>query len=177
MDKAGGKDPERMHYVEMDDTKLNAVALSSMLQETINRAGQLRAAYQKQKISVSWMAYKAIMESFFQKILKNCRPVDLCGDTTFWNMYDFINEDNYYTKYFCKSLTTYMRNYQKSYYGLKRTKKRKYRYCTECGGLFEIKNTNDRSAKYCNKCRIKKRQESYIRYNRKRDTYKAQSST
>ena len=60
-----------------------------------------------------------------------------------------MNEDNFYIKYFCKSLESYMKNYNKEYYGLKRGRDKKYKRCKKCGKMIEVKGNKK---KYCDKC-------------------------
>lgn len=60
---------------------------------------------------------------------------------------DGWSEDNYIVKYFCKSLTGYMKNYINKINGISRYKK--YIECEVCGVLTEIKSNR---TKYCRGC-------------------------
>ena len=72
-----------------------------------------------------------------------------------------MNEDNFYIKYFCKSLETYMQNYQKQYYGLyvkgSKDKNYKIKRCKSCGSL--IKN-DAKNRQYCLDCGVLRRLET-----------------
>ena len=89
-------------------------------------------------------------------------------DSKYCGIYDFMNEDNFYIKYFCDRLEGNMKDYQKHYYGLKYSSRNKYKRCECCGKMIEIKNKKDFSTKYCDGCKRKMTLEKYSRYNKKR---------
>ena len=68
-----------------------------------------------------------------------------------------MTEDNFYISYICRSLETYMLNYQKEYYGLQRGRNKKYKRCKECGALIEV---TGRNTQYCNECKKEKRKQT-----------------
>ena len=83
-----------------------------------------------------------------------------------------MNEDNFYIKYFCKSLESYMQNYQKQYYGLyikgSKDKKYKIKRCQLCGKMIE--KSHNRKI-YCDDCRENMRLNRYKKYNQKRHNH------
>lgn len=142
--------PRRLYYQWIDGMEIAPDELATMIYDALDNAGKLKISYQKQKMDLSWNEYKKVIEGFLQKIMHNCKLIeDYEANTKYRNIYDFINEDNFYIKYFCKSLETYMQNYNKEYYGLKRGRNKKYKYCKNCGRLIE--NTGNKKM-YCDPC-------------------------
>lgn len=160
--------PKRLYYQWIGGAKVSPDELTCIIDDAIYQAEQLKTAYQKQKMNLSWKEYKKLTEDFLEKIFHNCRSIEDYEDKTkIRHMYDFINEDNFYIRYFCKSLEAYLMNYHKEYYGLKRGRNKQYAYCRLCGGLME-KNHNRRI--YCPSCSRLRRLESYRKYNKNRTT-------
>ena len=96
-----------------------------------------------------------------KKIFDNCKSIDEYeSNNKLLNMYDLYSEDNFYIKYFCKSLEGEMLNWQKDEVKLKRGRNKKYKNCKECGKMIEIKSKKDYSTKYCDDCRSEKIKES-----------------
>ena len=62
-----------------------------------------------------------------------------------------MNEDNFYIKYFCKSLEGELSKYEKRYYELPQTSRKGYKRCKRCGCLIE--NTGNKKM-YCDDCAI-----------------------
>lgn len=154
--------PKRLYYQWIDGMDIDSDELSTSIYDAMNHAEQLKNIYQKQKMDLSWQDYKRLIESLLQKIFENCKLVeDYEDDTKLNHMYDFFNEDNFYIKYFCKSLEAYLKNYNKAYYGLKRGRNKQYRYCKDCYHLFELHTFNQKRCPNCQKI-----------YTRKNKTYK-----
>ena len=106
-------------------------------------------------MELSWSEYKKVIEGFFHRCFDNCRLIEDYEDKSKLNtIYDFINEDNFYVKYFCKSLEGEMLKFQKQYFGVRDHKK--YNRCKICGKLIEKKGRNH---KYCYDCKHKKQLE------------------
>ena len=142
--------PKRLYYQWIDGTKMDAGELTAIIDDAIDDAQKLKVTYQKQKMELSWSEYKKVIEGFFQRCFDNCKLIeDYEKDSKYCGIYDFMNEDNFYIKYLCKSLESYMKNYNKEYYGLKRGRNKKYKRCKICGKMIE--KTNNR-IKYCNNC-------------------------
>ena len=142
--------PKRLYYQWIDGVEMDADELTNIIDDAIDDAQKLKVTYQKQKMELSWSEYKKVIEGFFQRCFDNCKLIeDYEKDSKYCGIYDFMNEDNFYIKYFCKSLESYMKNYNKEYYGLKRGRDKKYKRCKICGKMIE--KTNNR-IKYCNNC-------------------------
>lgn len=142
--------PKRLYYQWIDGIEMDVDELTTIIDDAIDDAQKLKVAYQKQKMELSWSEYKKVIEGFFQRCFDNCKLIeDYEKDSKYCGIYDFMNEDNFYIKYFCKSLESYMKNYNKEYYGLKRGRDKKYKRCKICGKMIE--KTNNR-IKYCNNC-------------------------
>lgn len=142
--------PKRLYYQWIDGIEMDADELTTIIDDAIDDAQNLKVTYQKQKMELSWSEYKKVIEGFFQRCFDNCKLIeDYEKDSKYCGIYDFMNEDNFYIKYFCKSLESYMKNYNKEYYGLKRGRDKKYKRCKKCGKMIEVKGNNK---KYCDKC-------------------------
>lgn len=142
--------PKRLYYQWIDGIEMDVDELTTIIDDAIDDAQKLKVIYQKQKIELSWSEYKKVIEGFFQRCFDNCKLIEEYEkDSKYCGIYDFMNEDNFYIKYFCKSLESYMKNYNKEYYGLKRGRDKKYKRCKICGKMIE--KTNNR-IKYCNNC-------------------------
>ena len=142
--------PKRLYYQWIDGIEMDADELTTIIDDAIDEAQKLKITYQKQKMELSWSEYKKVIEGFFQRCFDNCKLIeDYEKNSKYYSIYDFMNEDNFYIKYFCKSLESYMKNYNKEYYGLKRGRDKKYKRCKICGKMIE--KTNNR-IKYCNNC-------------------------
>lgn len=163
------KMPKTLYFRWIKDNEMNADNLTMLIDESIHKANELKINYQKQKMKLSWNDYRNIIEGFFNKIFKNCKIIEDYERKKLTNqyIYELATEDNFYIKYFCDSLESYMRNYQKEYYGLKRGRNKEYKRCKECGALIE--KTSNR-IQYCIDCKRKMELERYKKYNKKRTT-------
>lgn len=146
--------PKRLYFQWIDGMEMDSEELTVIIDDAIDSAEKLKLTYQKQKMDLSWSAYKRVIEEFLQKIFDNCRLIEDCEDKIRCrNIYDFINEDNFYISYFCKYLENEMKKWEKQYYGLKRGRNLRYKRCESCGRLIALKNRHDFSTKYCDACR------------------------
>lgn len=149
------KTPKNLYYQWIDGTELNADELTTTIDNAIDDAEKLKITYQKQKMALSWNDYKKNVEEFFQRCFDNCRLIeDYENNSKLNSIYDFMNEDNFYVKYFCKSLEGEMLKFQKQYFGVRDHKK--YKRCQLCGKLIEKTGKNH---KYCDECKHKKQLE------------------
>lgn len=154
------KTPKRLYYQWIDGVEMNPIELTNIIDDAIDKAEKLRITCQEQKMKLSWNKYKNVVEEFLQKIFNNCKLIeDYENKALFNNMYDFMNEDNFYIRYFCKSLEGEMLKWQKQYYGIRDHKK--YRRCVDCNDLFELYTFNQHRCIQCQKS-----------YNRKNKTIK-----
>lgn len=154
--------PKRLYYQWIDGVEMYVDELTTIIDDAIDDAQKLKITYQKQKMELSWSEYKKVIEGFFQRCFDNCKLIeDYEKDSKYCGIYDFMNEDNFYIKYFCKSLESYMQNYQKQYYGLyikgSKNKGYKIKRCKTCGKM--IKNTGNKKM-YCDECAKNSKKES-----------------
>lgn len=159
--------PKRLYYQWVDGMEMDADELTTIIDDAIDDAEKLRTKYQKQKMELSWNDYKKVIEGFLQRCFDNCKLIEDYESKTKLNMFDFMNEDNFYISYFCKSLEGEMTKWQKQYYGVRDHKK--YKRCENCGKIIEITSKKDFSTKYCVDCKKIKTLEKYSKYNKKRN--------
>lgn len=165
------KTPYNLYYRWIKGAEMDADELTNIIDDSIYRAAELKAMYQKQKMKLSWNDYKKIIEGFLLKTFENCKLIDKYENENLTNkyIYEFASEDNFYISYICDCLEGEMLNYQKKNSGLyvpSSRQHKKYKRCKECGKLIEIKSKKDYSTKYCGDCRAKIRKEKRIKYNR-----------
>ena len=142
--------PKRLYYQWIDGMEMDADELTTIIDDAIDDAEMLKVKYQKQKMELSWNDYKKVIEGFLQRCFDNCKLIeDYEKDSKYCGIYDFMNEDNFYIKYFCKSLEGELLKWEKQYYGLKRGRNKKYRRCVDCGELFELHTFNQHRCKNC----------------------------
>lgn len=149
------KTPYNLYYRWIKGAEMDANELTTIIDDSIYKAHELKSTYQKQKMKLSWSEYKIKIEEFLKRAFDNCKLIDDFEKERLTNkyIYNFVTEDNFYISYLCRSLEGEMLNYQKDYYELKRGRNKKYKRCVECGDLIEIKNKKDYSTKYCDECR------------------------
>ena len=146
--------PKRLYYQWIDGVEMDADELTTIIDDAIDDAQKLKVTYQKQKMELSWSEYKKVIEGFFQRCFDNCKLIeDYEKDSKYCGIYDFMNEDNFYIKYFCNRLEGNMKDYQKHYYGLKYSSRKGYKRCKRCGSLIE--NTGNKKM-YCDECKKEK---------------------
>jgi len=147
--------PKRLYYQWIGGKEMDSNKLTAIIDGAIDDAAKLKVTYQKQKIELSWNDYKKVIEEFLQKIFNNCKLIEDYEDNSkYCNIYDFMNEDNYYISYFCKSLECEMLKWQKQYYGVR--DHQSYKHCKKCGALIE----NDaKNRQYCAICKKERRKE------------------
>lgn len=141
------KTPKKLYYQWIDGIEMDTDELTTIIDDALDDAEKLRVTYQKQKMELSWSDYKGVIEGFLQRCFDNCKLIEDYEDKSKVNMYDFMNEDNFYVGYFCKYLENEMKQWQKKYYGVRNHQK--YKRCKQCGALIE--KTNNRVL-YCKDC-------------------------
>lgn len=157
--------PKRLYYQWIDGMEMDADEITTIIDDAIDDADKLRTKYQKQKMELSWGDYKKVVEEFFQRCFDNCKLIENYeNDSKYCGIYDFMNEDNFYIRYFCKSLEGELSKYEKRYYKLPQTSRKGYKRCKICGGLIE--KTNNR-VMYCEDCKKNKQKEWDLKYKHK----------
>ena len=157
--------PKRLYCRWVKGEEMIIDELVKIIDKSMHEAEKLKTVYQKQKMELSWTEYKNIIEEFLFRAFNNSKLIDDYENEHLTEsfLYDFYNEDNFYIKYFCKSLEGEMRKWQKKKYKVRDHKK--YKRCKECGKLIEIKSKKDFSTKYCTDCRKQVRQKKRTKYN------------
>lgn len=146
--------PRRLYYRYVkDDNICDLEELQRCISNALLEAKELAQKYRKQKLNISWKEYKEIISSFMFRIFNNYIPLEDYEDKNMISIdINFWMEDNYVVSYIGKSISGYMKNYQKEYFDIKRNKE--YKQCS-CGGLLEKFNGNNRVGYHykCNQCR------------------------
>ncbi len=149
--------PKKLYYQWLNGSQMDLDELNGTIRHAMDEASRIKKDCQKQKMNLFWNDYKNVIEAFLRKIFDNCKLLENYEtNASAPVLYDFISEDNFYIRYFCKSLENYMRNYHIEYYGIKRGRNKKYTSCKLCGRLIE--KTNNRIL-YCGKCKIERNRE------------------
>lgn len=147
------KTPKNLYYRWIKGFDINVDTLTEIIDNAINAAEDVKQKFQKQKIELSWDEYIILIEKFLRIIFDNCMTVDdyedKYGVPNYVLFNEFATDDNFYVKYICKSLESYMLNFQKEYYGLKRGRNKQYKHCEKCGALIEKSNNKKM---YCDEC-------------------------
>ena len=148
--------PKRLYYQWAGGVSMTPEYVSSAIDDAIYNAGQLKITYQKQKMDLSWEEYMKVIEGMLKKAFNNCRmSCELESSSDFYNIYDFISEDNLYIRYLCRYLDYEIRQWQKQYYNIRSHKQ--YKRCIVCQALIEVTGKNTR---YCPQCRRNARLQS-----------------
>ena len=141
--------PRTLYRKFCTDAGLTPDEIVQSIENALSSAEATKAFCQKQKMNLSWQEYQKVIESILHKIFDRCRLIEEYEDASaLGSIYDFMNEDNFYIRYFCRYLSCEMKQWQKKYYGVK--SHRTYMRCRRCGGLAE--KTNNRML-YCKDCR------------------------
>lgn len=150
--------PKRLYCQWLCGASFTPEEVLVRIEKAMEEAKQKKLFFQKQKMELSWQEYQQLAEGFLRSLFERCKLLDSYETTSdFYNIYDFMNEDNFYVRYFCKSLDAYMKNYTKEYYGLKRGRNKRYKRCSLCGRLIERTGPN---TQYCPECRRSRRLET-----------------
>lgn len=146
--------PRRLYFQFIKGKIFNPIDLENDICRAFEIGEKLYNKYSKQKMNINWGEYQKIINGFIKKLFNNYIPLDdfedkntLSVNITYWS------EDNYIIKYIGKSLTGYMKDYQKKYYGISKGRNRKYKRCEVCGKLIEQSNNR---VKYCKDCAAEK---------------------
>lgn len=171
--------PRKMYYRWLNGEEIKADELTMLIDNSIDKANELKDIYKKQKMHLSWNEYKKVIEEKLKKIFDRCKLIEdyevekLSSEqinSTNKYIYDFFNEDRFYIKYICDSLEGVMLDYQKEYYEIKRSRNEQYKNCKECGKL--IKKSGNKKM-YCDGCaNIVEKRNATIRKRKQREKEK-----
>lgn len=145
------KTPKQLYYAWLNGSDITAASATAAIDQAIADSVTLKEKYRKEKMDLPWPAYKKLMEGFLKKAFDNCRLIDEYENKESAAVcWDFLTEDNFYIKYFCRCLEGEMKKWQKKYYGVR--DHQKYRRCIDCGSLYEVKK-KDTTSDRCSICR------------------------
>lgn len=144
------KTPKNLYYQWKNGRVFAESELTELIDDAINQSIEVKEKYAKQKMKLNWNNYKKEVEKSFRKCFDNYKSLDDFENGNYITLYvDTWCEDNFYIKYFCKSLNGYFKDYQKEYYNInKRDKKSR---CTKCGSLFKQEHYNQKLCDECSK--------------------------
>lgn len=146
------KVPKRLYFNYIDVNEYKSEEITKLIDDAMSESVKLKEKLQLEKMVLKWNEYTELINGFLKTAFNNCKLIgDYEDKTSISTRYDFLTEDNFYIKYFCKNLQGLMKNFQKKYYGAKRGGNKKYKRCITCHKLFEIKTKNQNN-KYCPEC-------------------------
>lgn len=119
----------------------NPIEIEQVIQQSLDNSVEIKKLCSLQKMKLSWSQYKKVINSFLWKCLCNYRPLSENEDSSKIVLcVDYWIEDNYILSYLGKSLSGYLKNYEKEVYSKTSRKnsrdKRQYKRCSRCGKLF-----------------------------------------
>ena len=123
---------------------------------SLTQAERIKTENNNRKINIKWSEYKKLINTHIKRLFENYMSPEEYEDIHGWQMkihIDGWSENNYVIRYFCKSLTGYMRTYI-------RDSKVKKKYCATCG--IDVSNRN----RYCLSCYNVLRKENRSKYNK-----------
>lgn len=157
--------PKKLYYKyrnEPETFNLTAEELSSVIEQELRNAEEIRVKDAEKKISLPYGEWKNLCVKWMRKCFDNCMLIDeYCSNTEYQ---ETDSEDNFYIAYICKSLDGYCKNYRIEQYGVKRQRKEwTLAYCENCGKPFQYKQKTKRK-QYCDKCQRVKDLEKKRKY-------------
>lgn len=142
-------------YFNYIDGKYESVEdVKNEVNNTYNKAMQLKEVAESGKLKMSWDEYQELIEGWLDRIFENYIPVDEnpnidWEDNMIWDW----DEDNCILCYINSSLNGYLKNY------IRDTNKLKEKICIQCGATIIQAKTNQ---KYCNECKSLKKKKNDI---------------
>lgn len=138
-----------------DGLEVDVDQIKNVIENKLVEAEKLKHSSIKKKINMTWSQYKKLIDSYISRIFDNYIPVHEYEKKHGWEMkvdVSYWSEENYIIKYFCKSLTGYLRNYVRD----SKPKDAKIKKCIICQSEFEC--LSDKKL-YCMKCKKNKQLE------------------
>lgn len=162
--------PKRLYFRWLKGEIFTPEQLTILIDDAMEQALKVKETLSRQKMSLDWPDYQALVQDFLRRAFENYTPIDeyennseddglLYVQTSGWN------EDHFPIRYLCRSLDGYFRNYQKEYYQVRRGIPLKR--CDACGALFED-HSRTRPFRLCPGCKVARTKEKYRIYNQKR---------
>lgn len=144
--------PKHEYFKAIEDIKngheANYKEIKNRIEIALIQSAEIKENAAKNKTNLKWNEYKELINTYIDRLFENYKPPHEYEEENGWKMKvtrDGWSEDNYVVKYFCKSLTGYLRNYVNSV----RPKEKKKKTCLVCKTEIIVENLNK---KYCNKC-------------------------
>lgn len=147
------KTPKRLYYEWISGSDISVDSVTKLIDDAMSEAENVKLSFQKEKMNLSWVEYRKVVEEFLKRCFDNCKLINDYEDKSSISRLDFLTEDHFYIRYICRSLDGEIRKWQKRYYGLPQNSKKGYKRCKQCGKLIEKRNKHDYSTKYCDKCK------------------------
>lgn len=150
------KTPKRLYLQWISGAFTAPERTTELIDQAMARAEQVKLHAQLEKMTLSWDAYKKLVEKILQKCFDHCRLLEEYEHkNTLSTFLDCLTEDHFYTAYMCRYLDREILSFQKKYYGVRPHKK--YLRCRQCGSLIE-KTGNKKM--YCAGCAAARKKES-----------------
>lgn len=127
--------------------------IKNRITSAFSEAQKIKEKTINRKQDITWKEFKKLIETYIERLFKNYIPLHEYEIKNGWEMQvnvDGWSEDNYIVKYFCKSLTGYLRNYVRD---CKPKDSKKKKCCMVC--KLPIENTGNKKS-YCEKCAYEK---------------------
>jgi hypothetical protein len=118
------------------------------IESALNEAEQVKQIGIQKKLDIGWTDYKKLINTYIERIMNNYIPLHEYEQQHGWELnvkVDGWSEDNYIIRYFCKSLTGYLRNYVRD----SKPKEVKQKKCKLCNKEIE---SNSNRQKFCAVC-------------------------
>jgi len=163
--------PKKLYYRwEKNNNDECVENLKETIQNSLDKAQNLKSVYAKQKMELTWKQFKPTIENIIRKAFNNYIPLDEYEDKNHIIVKtDLWTDDNFCIKYICKCLQQDIKHFQKEYYGVGFLGNRsawKYARCSDCGKLIVIK-IKDNQTKRCKECQHKHLQQLWRESKRK----------
>jgi hypothetical protein len=138
--------PKKEYFKAINSVKegidVDYIEIKNSINVALKNAEILKNTSVERKKNMKFIDYKKIINAYLRRIFDNYTPIHEYEEKHGWEMrvnVDGWSENNYIIKYFCKSLSGYMRHYI-------RDSKKEQKKCKVCDILVE----NNRS--YCTPC-------------------------
>lgn len=131
------KTPKRLYYEWISGSDMNADTVTKLIDDAMSEVAKVKLAFQQEKMDLSWVEYRNVVEEFLSRCFKNCKLISDYEDKTVVSRLDFLTEDHFYVSYICRSLDGEIKKWQKRYYGLPKNSRRGYKRCKQCGSIIE----------------------------------------
>lgn len=151
--------PRKEYYKAIKDIEsgkeVNVEEIKQRISDANYEAERIKQETLSKKIQLDFSEYRELINTYIDRIFSNYLPPFEYEQEHGWELrvsVDGWNDDNYVVKYFCRSLTGYMRNYIRDI----KPKEIKVKKCIICGVDFEYKSSK---RLYCDKCKRNKQLE------------------